>query len=91
MADNEFDIDATEIALDAQKAFDSVYHHYIITMLNRIRLAIFVPILKLSYQNLKNDIFRNGKIGKFWKWSEIGQCRDLLIIHISYTTITKKH
>jgi len=24
-------------------------------------------------------------------WSEIGQCPDLLIIHISYRTTTKKH
>ena len=62
MADNEHDIDTIEIALDAQKAFDSVNHQDIITVLNRIGLHIFVPIFKLSYQDLKNDIIKNGKI-----------------------------
>jgi hypothetical protein len=32
-------------------------------VLNRIWLHIFVPIFKLSYQDLKNDIIKNGKIG----------------------------
>ena len=63
MADNEDDIDTIEIALDAQKVFDSVNHQDIITVLNRIGLHIFVPIFKLSYQDLKNDIIKNGKIG----------------------------
>ena len=61
--DNEDDINATAIALDAQKAFDSVNHQYIIALLQRTGLHNFIPIFQLLYKDLKNDIIINGKIG----------------------------
>jgi hypothetical protein len=63
LADNEDDINATVIALDAQKAFDSVNHQYIISLLHRTGLHNFVPIFQLLYKDLRNDIIINGKIG----------------------------
>ncbi len=63
LADNEDDINATVIALDAQKAFDSVNHQYIISLLQRTGLHNFVPIFQLLYKDLQNDIIINGKIG----------------------------
>jgi hypothetical protein len=63
LADNEDDINATVIALDAQKAFDSVNHQYIISLLQRTGLHNFVPIFQLLYKDLRNDIIINGKIG----------------------------
>jgi hypothetical protein len=61
--DNEDDINATAIALDAQKAFDSVNHQYIIALLQRTGLHNFIPIFQLLYKDLKYDIIINGKIG----------------------------
>jgi hypothetical protein len=63
LAENEDDINATIIALDAQKAFDSVNHQYIIALLQRTGLHNFVPIFQLLYKDLRNDIIINGKIG----------------------------
>jgi hypothetical protein len=64
LADVEENINATIIALDAQKAFDSVDHTYIGKVLDRVGLSNFVPIFKLLYRDLKNDIIINGRIGK---------------------------
>jgi hypothetical protein len=63
LADNEDDIDTTVIALDAQKAFDSVNYQYIILLLQRTGLHNFIPIFQLLYKDLRNDIIINGKIG----------------------------
>jgi hypothetical protein len=56
-------IDATVIALDAQKAFDSVNHTYIEKVLERVGLNNFVPIFQLLYRDLENDILINGQLG----------------------------
>jgi len=61
------DVNATVVALDAQKAFDSVSHHYIAKVLNVIGLDNFVPIFKLLYKGLENDIIINGEIKKGFK------------------------
>jgi hypothetical protein len=63
LADNEDDINATVIALDAQKALDCVNHEYITTLLRKTGLHNFVPIFKLLYRDLRNDIIINGKTG----------------------------
>jgi hypothetical protein len=60
-------IDATVIALDAQKAFDSVNHSYIEKVIERIGLSNFVPIFKLLYHDLENDILINGQLGNKFK------------------------
>jgi hypothetical protein len=62
-ADVDENIDSTVIALDAQKAFDSVSHEYLCKILHRIGLHNFVPIFKLLYKDLKNDIIINGGVG----------------------------
>jgi len=64
LAEKEENINATIIALDAQKAFDSVSHNYITQVLQRIGLTQMVPIFKLLYKDLDNDIIINGRIGK---------------------------
>jgi Reverse transcriptase (RNA-dependent DNA polymerase)/zinc-binding in reverse transcriptase len=56
-------VDGTLIALDAQKAFDSVSHDYIALLLNRVGLGNFVPLFRLLYKDLRNDIMINGQIG----------------------------
>jgi hypothetical protein len=63
LAGCEEDINATIIALDAQKAFDSVSHKYIEQILYRVGLSNFFPIFKLLYKDLKNDIMINGRVG----------------------------
>jgi hypothetical protein len=63
----EENIDATIIALDAQKAFDSVSHDYIVQVLERVGLTSLVPIFWLLYKDLENDILINGRIGKGYK------------------------
>ena len=50
------------IALDAQKAFDSVIHQYIISLLQRTGLHNLIPIFQLLYKDLRNDIIINGKL-----------------------------
>ncbi len=57
-------ISASLLALDAQKAFDSVDHKYLTTVLRKIGLSGFTTIFKLLYADLKNDIIINGKVGK---------------------------
>jgi len=56
-------MDYSVIALDAQKAFDSVTHEYLIKVLERIGLSNFIPIFKLLYKELQNDILINGQTG----------------------------
>jgi hypothetical protein len=63
LADNEDDINATVIAVDAQNAFDSVNHQYITSLLQRYGLHNFIPIFQLLYKDLRYDIIINGKIG----------------------------
>jgi hypothetical protein len=60
-------INATVIALDAQKAFDSVNHEYIVKTLTRVGLHNFVPIFRLLYRDLENDILINGQLGNKFK------------------------
>jgi len=57
------DAEFSVIALDAQKAFDSVNHDYIAAVLNKIGLVNFTPIFRLLYKNLENDVLINGQIG----------------------------
>jgi endonuclease/exonuclease/phosphatase (EEP) superfamily protein YafD len=63
LADHERDVDGVLIALDAQKAFDSVNHDYIVSVLQRCSLSNFIPLFKLLYSDLHNDIMINGKLG----------------------------
>jgi hypothetical protein len=67
LADCEENINATIIALDAQKAFDSVSHNYITKVLNKVGLTQLVPVFRLLYKELSNDIIINGRIGKGYK------------------------
>ena len=50
------------IALDAQKAFDSVSHQFIKDSLKKIDLEEFIPIFELLYEHSKVNIMINGKI-----------------------------
>ncbi len=61
------DVNATIVALDAQKAFDSVSHQYLAKVLTVVGLDSFVPIFKLLYKGLENDIIINGEIKKGFK------------------------
>ncbi len=60
LANNEPDIDGSIIALDAKKAFDTVNHDYLSKILDAVRLHTFVPIFKLLYNNLSNEVLVNG-------------------------------
>jgi endonuclease/exonuclease/phosphatase (EEP) superfamily protein YafD len=55
------------IALDAQKAFDSVNHEFITAVLNKCALTNFIPIFKLLYKDLQNNIMINGRIGNGYR------------------------
>jgi hypothetical protein len=57
------DVNVSAIALDAQKAFDSVNHEYLKKILERIGLTNFIPIFELLYKDLVNDIIINGNTG----------------------------
>ena len=52
------------IALDAQKAFDSVSHEYIVQVLKKIGLDDYVTIFETLYKGNQVDIMINGKICK---------------------------
>ena len=52
------------IALDAQKAFDSVSHGYIKKVLTKIGLEDFVEVFETLYDGNKVEIMINGKICK---------------------------
>ena len=62
LANHERHINGSVIALDAQKAFDSISHQYLAEVLDRVGLNNFNPILSLLYRNLKNDIIVNGEV-----------------------------
>jgi hypothetical protein len=57
------------VALGAKKAFESVSHKYIESILNVVGLCEFILIFKLLYNDLENDIAVNGQIGKGYKIS----------------------
>jgi hypothetical protein len=61
------DINGVMIALDAQKAFDSVNHEYIAAVLQKCALTNFIPLFKLLYKDLRNNIMINGKIGNGYR------------------------
>jgi hypothetical protein len=62
LSHEEPDIHASIIALDAQKAFDSVSHDYIGKLLEKIGVADFKQIFHMLYDGLYNDIIINGRI-----------------------------
>ncbi len=62
LANNEPQISGSIIALDAQKAFDSVNHNYIKSVLGKIGLNVFIPIFELLYKNIHNDLVLNGAV-----------------------------
>ncbi len=62
LANFEPGINGSVIALDAQKAFDTVNHKYLSAVLVKIGLHCFVPIFDLLYKNLVNNMIINGQI-----------------------------
>jgi exonuclease III len=62
LARYEPQINGTVIALDAQKAFDTVSHEYLKRVLSKIGLSSFNPIFELLYRGIKNDLILNGEI-----------------------------
>ncbi len=58
----EPNINGSILALDAQKAFDSVNHEYLSLLLKTIGLTTFEPIFRLLYQNLSNDLIINNEL-----------------------------
>ena len=66
-ANNEDEVDALIVSLDAKKAFDSVEHSYIEECLIKFGLGNFVPIFRTLYNELESNIIINGKISKGFK------------------------
>ena len=62
IVNQEENINAAIISLDAKKAFDSVEHSYIEKCLRKYGLNSFVPIFRMLYADLKSDILINGKV-----------------------------
>jgi hypothetical protein len=62
LANVEMQINGTVVALDAQKAFDSVNHQYLNIVLEKIGLSAFTPIFKLLYKDLSNDVLVNVEV-----------------------------
>jgi retron-type reverse transcriptase len=62
LANHEVQVNGSVVALDAQKAFDSVNHSYLMKVLEKIKLENFNPILKLLYSDLSNETLINGEI-----------------------------
>lgn len=50
------------MALDAQKAFDSLRHDFIKAVFKKIGLDNFIPVFELLYKDNKTKILINGKI-----------------------------
>ena len=75
------------IALDAQKAFDSVNYQYIILLLQRTGLHNFIPIFQLLYKDLRNDIIINGKIGSGYSLGNAVKHGDALSSSLFILTI----
>ena len=64
---NELDSQSMIVSLDAEKAFDSVEHWYIIEVLKYIGLDKFVATFKLLYKNQKVSIHINNNIAGSYK------------------------
>ena len=64
IANRDTNIKGLLIALDAQKAFDSVSHDYIKSVLEKIGLESFKPIFDLLYRESRVDILINEKVCK---------------------------
>ena len=64
IVNNEDDLSAAIISLDAKKAFDSIEHSYIEKCLGKFGLGSFVPIFKMLYSELRSDILINGEIAR---------------------------
>ena len=64
VVNNETDLDAVLVSLDAKKAFDSVEHSYIETCLGKFGFSTFIPIFRILYSDLRSDIIVNGKVVK---------------------------
>jgi len=62
LANWEPQVSGVVIALDAQKAFDTVNHLYINRVMDRIGLNNFNPIFNLLYKDIKNNVLINGEI-----------------------------
>ncbi len=62
LANEEPQTNGSIIALDAQKAFDSVQHKYITLVLRKIGLSSFNPIFELLYNKIHNDLVLNGSM-----------------------------
>jgi len=62
LANVEMQVNGTVVALDAQKAFDSLSHQYLHNVLEKVGLTTFIPILKLLYTDLSNEVLLNGEI-----------------------------
>jgi hypothetical protein len=62
LSSREPQINGSIIALDAQKAFDSVSHGYLNRILDTIGLQSFTPIFQLLYKDLQNDLVINGEV-----------------------------
>jgi exonuclease III len=62
LSNEELDINAAIIALDAQKAFDSVNHDYVKNLLDKIGLNRFKNIFDILYRGLSNDILVNNRV-----------------------------
>jgi hypothetical protein len=62
LARHEPQIKGTIIALDAQKAFDTVNHVYLKKVLSKIGLQSFNPIFELLYKGIYNNLLLNGEI-----------------------------
>jgi hypothetical protein len=62
LANKEPQISGSVIALDAQRAFDTVNHGYLESILGKIGLNAFIPIFKLLYSKLQNDLLIDGGV-----------------------------
>jgi hypothetical protein len=62
LASFEPQISGSIVALDAQKAFDTVRHDYLKIVLEKTGLGDFAPIFDLLYKGINNDLLINGKI-----------------------------
>ena len=62
LTNQNVDLDALIVSLDAKKAFDSVEHSYIKHCLIKFGLKKFVPIFEILYSELSCDIIVNGRI-----------------------------
>ncbi len=62
LAQFEPQVSGSIIALDAQKAFDTVRHDYLRAIMCKIGLSNFIPTFNLLYADINNDMLINGEI-----------------------------